>query len=443
MGKCVLIIGGGAREHTISYAYENSPKVSKVIIAPGNDFMTINRCKDVIIDKDCSLNNPHSILKLAEKYNPDIIEVAQDNAIASGAVDLLKEHGLKVFGPSKDAARIEWDKRWSREFMARHHIPQPLFKYFGDEPRAAEYVKELYAKDPDAIFYVKAAGLCSGKGALKSTSLQEALHNIGLMKGFPDDAGKVFLIEQGLVGEEFSIYAISDGKNYKILKSAQDNKTIYNFDKGDQTGGMGVVCPAMVTNGLTGGIDEQLIKKAIHGLAFEGTPYVGVLYLGGIVVDGKPINIEYNARWGDPECQTVLPGIETDYYDIVNACIDGALDKINIKQDDKTRVCIVGASRGYPNDYSNAKNKRIYGLDEVMKLKDVRIYSAGIKVMDGEYFTNGGRLFSIVAEDNNVLQARQKAYSAISMINIEGNNLHYRTDIAWRDVERYLKSSKQ
>lgn len=435
----VMIIGGGAREHTISHAYEKSQQIDRVIVAPGNEFIGYKRQKEFVIDKDCSLKDSQSLLKIAKRYKPDLIDVAQDDALASGTVELLQENDFLVFGPTKQAARIEWDKKWSREFMQRHQIPHPDFRYFDFEENGIRYVRELYGEESTKLLYTKATGLCSGKGALKSTSLDEAIRNIRRMNSFPNRAGDVFLVEDGLVGEEFSYYAISDGKDYHIFKSAQDNKTVFNFDKGDQTGGMGAISPARVTDSVSREIEENQISRAINGMDSEGVPYKGILYLGGIVVDGKPMNIEYNARWGDPECQVVLPSVETDYVDIVMACLEGKLDQIEIRQDNKTRVCIVGASRGYPNDYPDAKGKRIYGLEEAAEMDGITVFGAGIDVRNGRLYANGGRLFSIVGEGRNILEARQRAYSAIAHISIEGNNLHYRTDIGWRDVERFLR----
>ena len=435
----IMIVGSGAREHAISNAYEKSPKVNRIIVAPGNDFIGYRRKKEVIIDKECSLKDPNSILALAKKYKPDLVDVAQDDALAQGTVDLLEENGFLVFGPRKNAARIEWDKCWSREFMQRHGIPHPKFRYFEDENSAKRYAEELYKEEPNRLMYTKASGLCSGKGALKSKSLEQTLKNIEKIKTFPEGAGDIFLIEEGLIGEEFSYFAISDGKNYHIFKSAQDYKTSLNFDEGDQTGGMGAISPTMITLPFAEQIEQEMISRAIRGMTSEGNRYKGILYLGGIIVGKKPMNIEYNARWGDPECQVVLPSVETDYVDIVLACLEEGLDEIQIQQDYKTRVCVVGSSRGYPNNYSKVKGKRIYGLEEAMKLDGIMILGAGIDVKDRRFYANGGRLFSVVAEGDNILEAKQRAYSAMARISIEGNNLHYRTDIGWRDVERFLK----
>ena len=436
----VMIIGSGAREHAISQAYEKSPQVDRIIVVPGNDFIEYKRQKEVLIDKNCSLKDPFSILGIAKKYRPDLIDVAQDDALASGTVDLLQENGFQVFGPTKQAARIEWDKRWSREFMQRQQIPHPHFRYFDSEERGINYIKEVYSQESGQLLYIKAASLCSGKGALKSTSLDEAIRNIRRMKSFPNEAGNVFLVEEGLVGEEFSYYAISDGQTYQLLKSAQDNKTVFNFDYGDQTGGMGAISPANVTDSISFEIEENLISKAINGMASEGVPYKGMLYLGGMAVNGKPVNIEYNARWGDPECQVVLPSLETDYVEVVVACLEGRLKDVQVRQDGQTRVGVVGTSRGYPNDYSAVKGKRIYGLEEAMEMEGITIFGAGMEVRNGRFYAHGGRLFSVVAEGKNILEARQRAYSAVARLNIEGNNLHYRTDIGWRDVERFLRT---
>ncbi len=433
----VLIIGAGAREHAISQAYEKSPQIKKIIVAPGNDFITYKREKEVVIDKNCSLKDPQSILNIAESYSPDLIDVAQDDALAAGTVDSLRKNRFLVFGPTKQAARIEWDKKWSREFMTRHKIPAPVYSSFVSEKLAKDYVKGLYCKEPEKFLYIKASGLCAGKGALEARNLDEAIRNIEKMKTF-GEAGSEFLIEHGLEGEEFSCYAISDGETYHILKSAQDNKRVYNFDGGDQTGGMGAISPAMVTEPLSKEIEEQLIAKAFNGMKSEDILYKGILYLGGIVVNGKPMNIEYNARWGDPECQVVLPSIENDYVGIIMLALERRLWEIKLGQDDKTRFCVVGASKGYPNDYSNAKGKQIYGLEEAMKVEGVTVLGAAIAVQDGKFYADGGRLFSIVTEGPDIVEAKQRAYSAIAHINIEGNNLHYRTDIGHRDVERFF-----
>ena len=442
----VLIIGNGAREHAISQAYENSADVKRIIVASGNDFITYNREKEVIIDKNCNLKQLESILWVAKKHKPDLVDVAQDDVLALGTVDLLQENGFLVFGPNRNAARIEWDKKWSKELMIRNNIPTADFRPFNlrEKENAVDYVKSVYRENPNKLLYVKATGLCSGKGALKSANLEEAIVNIEKMKYF-GDAGKTFLIEDGLEGEELSYFVATDGFSMRFFKSAQDNKTAFNFDRGDQTGGMGAISPTLLTQNksIENDVRADLIGHAIDGLRFENLTYKGILYVGGIVVDGKPFVIEYNARWGDPECQVVLPSLESDYLETVLACLEKKLWSFDIQQDNKTRVCVVGVSRGYPDpkEYSDVISKRIYGLEDAMKIGGIKIFGAGIKIEDGKFYANGGRLFSIVAEGDNIIEARQKAYSAIAYTYIEGNNLHYRTDIGWRDVERFYSKN--
>ena len=442
----VLIAGGGAREDAISRAYERSPRVDRIIIAPGNDFIGYKREKEVIIDKAGDLKKPQSYLDLARKYHVDLVDVAQDDALAAGTVDLLRANGFAAFGPTKAAARLEWDKKWSRQFMKRNNIPHPQFRYFDSEEPAVAYLAELYTYYPKKLVYVKATGLCAGKGALDSSNLDKALENARKMKGF-GEAGREFLVEDGMIGEEFSSYAISDGKDYFIFKSAQDNKRVYNFDAGDQTGGMGAISPSMAADAHRADIDELLVSRAINGMAAEGVPFEGILYVGGMAIDRSVMNVEwpvmnveYNARWGDPEGQEVLPGIKTDYASIILACLAKKLKSVDIQQDNKTRVCVVGASRGYPNDYSTVKGKRIFGLEKAMEMEGVTVLGAGIEVRDGKFLAKGGRLFNVIGEGNNILEAKQRAYAAIAHVGIEGNNLHYRTDVGWRDVERFLKA---
>ncbi|MGM5488901.1 MAG: phosphoribosylamine--glycine ligase [Nanobdellota archaeon] len=431
----VMIVGNGAREHVISCAYEKSD-ASRIIVTPGNDLIPFKREKEVIIDKNCSLDDPASILERARHHKPDLIEISQDDSLAAGAVDKLQSHGFTTFGPTRKAARIEWDKRWSREFMAGNNVPHPHFRYFTSHEAAKTYVRKLY-ETCEPLIYVKAAGLCSGKGALKSTTLEEALGNIEEMQSF-GEAGRVFLIEQGLRGEEFSSYAICDGQSYLMLPSAQDNKTLNNFDEGDQTGGMGAISPAMAAEPLTATIEEQMVKPIVKGLNEEGIPYTGIMFIGGILTD-KLMNIEYNARWGDPECQVVLPAIKTDYLHLVSSAIQQRLHEVEVVEDDLRRVCVVGAARGYPHE--PIQGKQIFGLEDAMKQEGVAVYGGGIKRQDDKFYSDGGRLFSVVGEGRDILEAQERAYCAMTRIKIEGNNLHYRTDIGWRDVERHLEES--
>lgn len=424
----VMIVGSGAREHAMAQAYLSSPHVSKVLVTPGNQGMLRD---GIDIDASTSLKDKDSFLRVASEHKPYLIDVAQDDALAAGTVDLLSQNNFRVFGPTREAARVEWDKKWSREFMKKHNLPIPKYKSFtiGNQREALEYTEGLL-KQCNTVFF-KASGLYAGKGVIPTTNMDEALAAVSSLKGM-GDASKVFLVEEGMSGEEFSYYAMVDGKNYVCFKSAQDNKRVWNLDKGPNTGGMGCNSPALVTRGLERKIENEIIKPTIAGLNAEGISYKGILYLGGMVSEKGDLKIvEFNSRWGDPECHVILPGVKNDYFELVNAAIDGRLNQVTLDEDDLTRVCVIGASAGYPGHYEKGK-KLIIGEG-----KDYADFlSAGIEIQDGNMYTAGGRVFSFIGSGKDVVEARQKALQAMACCSIEDNGLHYRTDIAWRDVQR-------
>jgi len=428
----VLVLGGGGREHCLVSAYSKSSQVKKLYVVPGNGLMNFLEEKPIKIYPYFKPTDKKSIWEVVSKEKIDLVDVAQDDPLAEGTVDYLESKAVATFGPSQKAAQLEWSKDWSRNFMKRHSLPIPSFATFNIVNQAKDYIKKL----PSGSFFVKASGLAAGKGAIRADNKNEAYKAVERMKEF-GGSGKTFLIEECLEGEEVSVYAICDGRNFKLLKVAQDNKQVYNFDEGPNTGGMGDNAPALVANKSVINKVETMVKKTLLGMEKEGRIYKGVLYLGLIITkDGEPKIIEFNARWGDPETQVVLPGVKNDYVDLVTACIDGKLDKINISQDNKTRVCVVGACRGYPNDYSAVQGKEIFGIKEVMNAQGVSVYGAGVSRKGERFFVNGGRVLNVVGEGKDIIEARAKAYSSISLIRIEGNNMHYRTDIGWRDVER-------
>lgn len=439
MGVTVIIVDNGARGHALSLAYEKSPQIDKIIVAPGNDFIAYKREKDVIVDKQCDLKDPLTILGLAKKYKPDLVDVAQDDALAAGTIDLLRENGFLAFGPTKAAARIEWDKIWSKEFMLRHSISTASFVTFEDQNAARKYVTDLYLlQKQKRTLYIKAAGLCGGKGALRAENWNEAMFAIE-ETGALGDAGKRFVIEEELIGEEFSAYALSDGIHYQLFPSAQDHKRLLNFDQGPQTGGMGSVSPVRVTSLFSTDI-ERTMKNTIEGMKQEGNQYEGILYLGGMVTERNNMTLEFNARWGDPECHVVLPSLQNNYLDLIHASLEGRLHTFSPVYDGLSRMCVIGAARGYPLNYSATKGKRIYGLEHAMHCEGVTVLGAGIEISDGKFYACGGRLFSVVGEGNTILEARQRVYAAIAPVYVEGNNLHYRTDIGWRDMEKTVKN---
>lgn len=449
----ILIIGGGGREHALAEAYGKSKRVKKVFVAPGNGLVDYQNEKVTIVSEVKALDLD-GILTLVKKEKIGLVDVAQDDPLAAGFVDRLQALGIVSFGPTQRAAEIEWNKEWAREFMVKYGLPTPHFKSFTNQKEAIDYVEGLYVdlagqtnKDlRGQTLFVKASGLALGKGVIKATNKEEAIEAIKQMSTF-GRAGEKFLIEEGLIGEEFSLFAICDGKDYQIVSAAQDHKTIYDADQGSNTGGMGCVAPAGVLNSsIVQTIELKILKPFMTGMLKEGRSYVGVLYLGGMVThsagsgQAKGVKvIEFNARWGDPEAEVILPSIKIDYVDLIEAVLEGKLDRLKIGLDEKVRLSVAGCSRGYPTDYSAVKGKEIFGLIEAMKLPGITIYGAGIKREGNRFFANGGRVFHLVAEGNNIIQARARVYGAMAMIDVEGDNLHYRTDIGWREVARLRK----
>lgn len=437
----VVVIDGGGRGAALVDKYAQSPKVSKIIAIPGNDLMQLNCKKPVETHIELKTTNLKEILEICIQNNVALVDVAQDNAVEAGLVDALIQAGIPAVGPTRLAGQIEWDKAWSREFGQRHGLPQPVFKICNSQHAGLEYIKN----QPDQACFIKAAGLAEGKGVLPAKNKQEAIQRISEIARFGKSA-EVYLIEKWLQSEdgsseEFSLFILSDGKNYKIIGSAQDHKRISNHDEGENTGGMGCSSPPLVlTPELLQEIDKKIVKKAIAGLNQEGRPYKGILYLGGILIKEKgkltPYVIEFNSRWGDPEAQCIIPSINNDFFDIGLAVSSGNINSLTIKTDTKVRVVVAGTSRGYPSDYSQVKGKQIFGILQAKKIKGIKIYGAGVKVENKKHIATGGRLFYIVGEGKNILDARQKAYAAMSLIYVQGNNLHYRTDIGFRDIER-------
>lgn len=441
-GNTVLVVDGGGRGATLVDKYAQSEHVERVIAVPGNDLMKINTDKPVQTYPQLKTTSVPEILEICEREGVNLVDVAQDNAVEAGLVDTLAERGIPTVGPTRSAGQIEWDKAWAREFGARHGIPQPSFRICLTQQEGFAYIQS----QPDQPWFIKAAGLAEGKGALPAKNNREALERVKEMERFKD-AGKVFLVEKwlrgddGSAGEEFSTYVFSDGERYKIIGSAQDHKRVNNFDEGENTGGMGCSTPPLVlTPELLRDIEMGILDKAILGLQAEGRPYKGVLYLGGMAIRDRgvlsPSVIEFNARWGDPEAQGVLPGLINDLFEVSMAIVQGDISKLQLQTDGKSRVVVTGASKGYPGDYKEVRGKQIYGLDEARKLEGVRLYGAGVKVEDGKYYANGGRLFYLVGEGETVIDARRKAFEAMSVVSIDGNNLLFRTDIGWRDVQR-------
>ncbi|NTU46096.1 phosphoribosylamine--glycine ligase [Candidatus Roizmanbacteria bacterium] len=436
MKETVAIIGGGGRESALVHAYAKSPHVNKIIAIPGNDFMQQTTDKIVQTFPTISTTDIPSIMQICDENHAGLVDIAQDAAVEAGVSNVLQRKGISVIGPTKQAGQLEWDKAWSRNFMQNNAISHPSFQICQTPKQGYEYL----AQQPEQGWVIKANGLAEGKGVIITENSAQALRAIEEMKRF-GKAGEQFLIEQLLVGEEFSTYAISDGNSWKLIGSAQDHKRVNNFDIGLNTGGMGCSTPPLIlTPELIKQVQTQIIAKTFEGMQKIGRPYTGILYLGGMVIHqqttDQPFVIEFNARWGDPEAQIIVPSLINDFFELGLAVAKGELHTIKLSTDQKSRVVVAGTSRGYPEDYSQVRGKEIFGLKEAQQMEGVTVYGAGVKRSEDRYYADGGRLFYIVGEGITVIEAREKAYEAMSLISIEGNNLHYRTDIGWRDVER-------
>jgi len=427
----ILILGSGGREHAIADAYAKNKKVKKIFVAPGNPFIDFSNKKTKSL-QDVPSTDLEKIKDTIKKFDINLVDVAQDDPIALGFVDKLTEIGVRAFGPTQKASEIEWSKEWSRNFMLKYHLPIPHFKSFDSQGKGVFYVKSLREQP----LYVKASGLALGKGAIRAENKKEAILAIKQMKGF-GKAGETFVIEEAMTGEEFSLFAICDGENYKILGTAQDHKTAFNGDTGPNTGGMGCVSkPKILTPKILNEIEKKILIPFMKGMKKEKRDYVGILYLGGMVTEKEVKVVEFNSRWGDPEAEVLIPSIESDYLTLVENVLNKKLNKLKIKNDKFIRLSIAGCSRGYPTDYSKVKGKIIIGLEKVCKLPNINIYGAGISKNENKFVANGGRVFHLTGVGLTLSQARMRAYGAISLIAIENNNLHFRTDIGWRDVGR-------
>lgn len=422
-----MVIDGGGRGAVLVEKYSESKHVGKILSIPGNMLMQELTHKKVVTYLDIKTTDKKEILKICLAEKVDLVDVAQDDAVEAGVVDLLLENGIDVVGPTKNAGQIEWDKAWSREFMLKYNIAIPKFKVCKSEKEGLDYIKN----QKEGKWFIKANGLVEGKGALPAENKEEAKTRIREMSRF-GEKGKTFLIEQWLEGEEFSTFVLCDGYSFKIVGTAQDYKRLLNGDKGVNTGGMGCSFPVTLLSKSHERQVEKIIKNTVKGMLKEGRPFKGVLYFGGILVKNKVYTIEFNARWGDPEAEIIVPSIKNDFYLLGKAIAHGKLKDIKISQDKTSRVIVAITS-------NSDKEVRLFGLDNIRKKNDIRIYNSRVKKQGNLYFCSKGRQFYIVGKGKNIAEAREKVYQAASHLFLENNELYYRTDIGWREVERYYK----
>lgn len=423
----VLVIGSGGREDALVWKIAQSDRVKEIYAAPGNGGMA-SKAKIVDIKAD----DVGSLCDFAKKEKIDLTVVGPEIPLVKGIVDEFEKNNLRIFGPSGKTAELEGSKVFAKELMKEFGVPTADFEVFEDKDKALSYLKSKKAP-----IVIKADGLAAGKGVFvckTDQEAQDALEKIMGRKIF-GEAGKKVIIEDCLEGEEVSIIVMSDGDDILPLASSQDHKRIYDDDKGPNTGGMGAYSPAPVVGGER--FDEILrvvIRPMIKGLKEKGMPYKGVLY-AGIMITGKDIYVlEFNVRFGDPETQAILPRMKSDIVDMIEASIDGKLKDLKSEWDSRPCVCIVAASGGYPGDYE--KGKRIEGLEDAQKDKNVVVFHAGTQIKDGNYISSGGRVLGITSLGSDIEDAIKRSYSAAGKITFDG--IYYRKDIG----RKALKSLK-
>ncbi len=418
----VLVIGGGGREHTIVWKLSQSSRVDKIYCTPGNAGISeIAECIDIDI-------RDFSALTDFVRYEwIDLTVVGPEEPLVKGIVDRFEKEELSIFGPNSSAAKLEGSKVFAKDFMKRYNIPTAEYRSFSSYLQADEYVK---LKGVPLV--IKADGLAAGKGVFIAKTTNEAISSLRLImkdKIFGASAGEKVVVEDYLEGEEVSFMVFTDGESVKPMLSAQDYKRVFDNDEGPNTGGMGAYSPTpIVTEELKDKIMNKIIYPTIRGLKREGIIYKGVLYAGLMISDGEPYVLEFNCRFGDPETQVVLPLLKSDLVDIMRATVEGRLRNVDINWHSGAALCVIMASKGYPKKYETGKV--IHGLEEVKKLKDVYVFHAGTKIENGNIVTSGGRVLGITALGDDIKDAKDKAYSAVSMISWDG--LHYRKDIGYQ-----------
>jgi len=424
----VLVIGSGGREHTLVWKMTQSPKVSQVYCAPGNAGISrLAQC--VNIDAD----SIEKLVGFTKKEKIDLTVVGPELPLSQGIVNEFNQQGLKIFGPSKEAAEIESSKVFSKYLLKKYHIPTANYQVFQNSEKALNYIQQQTFP-----LVIKADGLAAGKGVFIVKNLLEARDALNALmeeKKF-GEAGRQVIIEEFLEGEEVSILAFCDGKTVVPMVSSQDHKKIFDNDLGTNTGGMGAYSPVpFYPDEFEKRVLEEILKPTVKGLQNEGKEYKGVLYAGLILTKEGPKVLEFNARFGDPETQVILPRLKTDLIDILNAVIDSTLHKINIQWEDNAAVCVVVASGGYPEKHQ--KGKVISGLERLEKMKDMIAFHAGTKFQEGRVVTSGGRVLGITAWDETISKAKEKAYKGVNKIYFE--DMYYRKDIAAKAIKEKNK----
>ena len=414
----VLVLGNGAREHALCWALSNSPLVTKILCAPGNP--------GISEEAECipiNINNNEEILELSKKENVDIVIPGPEIPLVNGIVDLLNQNNIKTFGPSKAAAKLEGSKNFTKEVCKAGNIPTANYKLFSNQQEALNYINNI-----SLPIVIKADGLAAGKGVVIANTIEEASEAVkDSFSGKFGEAGDRILIEEHLNGIEASFFALCDGLTAIPLTNAQDHKRVGDGDTGPNTGGMGAFSPTPHLNEeMNKTIMSDIIYPTLYEMNKRNTPFQGILYAGLMLTNDGPKLIEYNVRFGDPECQVIMTRIKSNLFEAIIAATDHALENFNLRFYDDASMTVVMASEGYPGKYK--KNTIIKGIDKVNKIPNVKVFHAGTTInKSGDIVSNGGRVLSITAKAKDIKAARKIVYEAIK--NIEWQEGFYRKDI--------------
>lgn len=420
----ILLLGSGGREHALLVKLAESPRAGKLYVAPGNGGMDVMATKVEGLD----VESPVDVANWARKHNIGLVVIGPEAPLVAGVADAVRSAGIPCFGPNGDAAQMEGSKKFAKQVMARAGVPTAAYRSFTEQEPCEAYVRQV-----GAPIVIKADGLAAGKGVIVAKTLEEALEGVReCFSGVFGDAGATVVVEETLEGPECSLLALTDGKTVVPLATAQDHKRALDGDKGPNTGGMGVYSPVpdhlVSAEALAAMVEVE--QRVVAELASEGITYSGCLYGGFMLTAEGPKVLEFNARFGDPETQVVLPRMKADLVDVFMACDNGTLTPDMVSWDDDWAVSVVLTSAGYPGAYE--KGKVITGIEKAEELEGVTVYHAGTAVADGELVTAGGRVLDVTAVAPTFEEARERAYKACELISFEGKT--YRSDIGLRAV---------